>query len=310
MDSSATSRAACPSARTQGRWVARWTYPVLMLLALLCHCLLVAAGLPLTLSTLLPIAGTALIITLLEQRFPENRAWRPGRADVVDDALYMMLVQSLLPRFLAFTTAMALARLSPASASLAQGLWPDHWPVLLQALLMLLLADFLRYWLHRLAHHWPPLWRLHAVHHSPRRLYWFNVGRFHPLEKFLQFLLDALPFVWLGVPEAVLAVYFVFYAANGFLQHCNIHLRLGCLNYLVSGPELHRWHHAVSIDESNHNFGNNLIVWDLLFGTRYLPQDRPVGRLGLADPSYPSGFGAQMLAPFRARPDNRVGGRG
>jgi sterol desaturase/sphingolipid hydroxylase (fatty acid hydroxylase superfamily) len=308
MEPAAANHSAFRGTRTARRAIAFWTYPVLMPLALLSHCLAIAAGVPQTVSTLLPIAGTALIITLLERRFPANRAWRPGRADVLNDALYMALVQSLLPRFLAFTTVIALARLTPASASLPQGLWPDHWPVLLQALLMLLCADFLRYWLHRLAHHWPPLWRLHAVHHSPRRLYWFNVGCFHPLEKFLQFLLDTLPFIWLGVPEAVLAMYFVFYAVNGFFQHCNIHLRLGCLNYLVSGPELHRWHHAVNRDESNHNFGNNLIVWDLLFGTRYLPQDRSVGQLGLVDPAYPGGFGAQLLAPFRARLDHAPGG--
>ncbi|MDE0488786.1 MAG: hypothetical protein OXI07_06285, partial [Gammaproteobacteria bacterium] len=49
---------------------------------------------------------------------------------------------------------------------------------------------------------------------------------------------------------------------------------------------------------SNNNFGNNLIVWDLLFGTRFLPEEREVGPLGLVNRAYPMGFWAQMRTPF------------
>jgi len=31
------------------------------------------------------------------------------------------------------------------------------------------------------------------VHHYPHKLYWLNVGRFHPIEKALQYMLDMLP---------------------------------------------------------------------------------------------------------------------
>ena len=164
---------------------------------------------------------------------------------------------------------------------------------------MLLSADFLRYWLHRAAHEISWLWRFHALHHSPGKLYWLNVGRFHPVDKGLQFLLDALPFILLGVGEDVLAIYFVFYAVNGFFQHSNIRLRFGWLNYLVSSAELHRWHHSQSKLESDRNYGNNLIVWDLLFGTRFLPEDRQVGDLGLTTKDYPETFWWQMIEPFR-----------
>ncbi len=142
------------------------------------------------------------------------------------------------------------------------------------------------------------MWRYHAVHHSPHRLYWLNVGGFHPIEKAVQFAVDTVPFALLGVSNEALAAYFVFYAVNGFFQHSNCNIRLGPLNYIVSGPELHRWHHSEFAVESDNNFGNNLIVWDLMFGTRFLPPDREVGRLGLTDRDYPSGFLAQMKTPF------------
>ena len=109
---------------------------------------------------------------------------------------------------------------------------------------------------------------------------------------------DALPFVVLGVSPEVLALYFVFYGLNGFFQHCNIEMRMGFLNYIISGPELHRWHHSKFGEESNNNYGNNLIIWDLLFGTWFLPSDREVGDLGLINRNYPLGFMHQLGTPF------------
>ncbi|MDR4481095.1 MAG: sterol desaturase family protein [Nitrospira sp.] len=161
------------------------------------------------------------------------------------------------------------------------------------------------YWLHRISHEWEPLWRFHAVHHFPQRLYTLNVGRFHPIDKSLQFMFDTLPFIALGVHE-VLSLYFVWYAVNGFFQHSNVNVRLGWLNYVVSGPELHRWHHSMLKEESNHNYGNHLIVWDVVFGSRYLPADREVGMLGLMNRRYSDGFVAQMTAPFTPGLDKAI----
>ena len=127
---------------------------------------------------------------------------------------------------------------------------------------MVLAVDLLRYWLHRFAHENDTLWRLHSVHHSVEQLYWLNTARFHPIEKTLQMSLDSLPFLLLGVHEQVLALYYIAYAANGFFQHCNVHVRYGPLNYIVGSAETHRWHHSRVPRESNANYGNTVIVWD------------------------------------------------
>ena len=135
------------------------------------------------------------------------------------------------------------------------------------------------------------------------------MGRFHPLEKAFQFVLDALPFMLRGVGEQVISLYFVFYSINGFFQHSNIHLRYGLLNYLISSAELHRWHHSRISDESNHNYGNNLILWDLVFGTWFLPTERGISDIGLRNPDYPKSFAAQMRTPFlRGITDNATPG--
>ena len=76
----------------------------------------------------------------------------------------------------------------------------------------------------------------------------------------------------------MLALYYIAYATNGFFQHCNIELRYGLLNYIVGSAETHRWHHSRVPRESNANYGNTVIVWDLVFGTWFLPKEREVER--------------------------------
>lgn len=269
--------------------LAALSYPLVMALALGLHLAIAALDAPVAASAYLPVAAAALAVIGLERCRPHRRDWRPTRGEVAGDAGFMLGVQVLLPKCLAL---LALLALAPEPAGGPSAPWPHHWPPALQAALMLLAADFLRYWLHRAAHRHPALWALHGVHHAPRLLYWFNVGRFHPLDKALQLCLDTLPFLLLGVSDTVLSLYFVVYAVNGFIQHSNVEMKLGVLNYVISGPELHRWHHAADPRLGGCNFGNNLIVWDLVFGTWYLPP-RPVGEVGIRPGPAAPGAGAQ-----------------
>ena len=283
---------------SSGRLVAACAYPVVMVLGYGFFALFPRLGLPVAVSAYAAVLVGAILITAHEIRLPYRRDWRPQATEVQTDALFLGAVQIGVPLLLGISLVVALADLLRGTGLAIEGLWPHQLPVWAQAALMMLIADFGRYWLHRAFHKFSPMWRLHAVHHSPHRLYWVNVGRFHPLEKAIQYCLDALPFALVGVSGEALAAYFVFYAINGFYQHSNCLVRLGPLNYLIAGPELHRWHHSELPEESNNNFGNNLIVWDLLFGTRFLPEDREVGPLGLVDRAYPMGFWAQMRTPF------------
>ena len=161
--------------------------------------------------------------------------------------------------------------------------------------------DLFRYWLHRLNHTIPFLWRLHAVHHSVEKIYWLNTSRFHPFEKALQFVMDAFPFMLLGVNEEVFALHVILYGVNGFFQHANIDLKFGWLNYLVSSAELHRWHHSKAPEAVDRNFASPLPLWDLLFGTCYFPADRKPSDFGIHEPMARNWIG-QMLHPFRKTP--------
>ena len=274
-------------------------YPAFVGVAVIAFATMLAAGVSPAWSTYVPIAMVAVVILVLERWFPERLEWRPRWSDVRADAAFIAVVQVILPRALVALAVLAIAQWTHEHAR--SPWWPHAWPLAAQVIVMVLAVDLMRYWLHRACHRFTPLWRLHEVHHSPEILYSLNTGRFHPLEKALHFSLDTVPFLLLGVAPEVIAGYFLLYAVNGFFQHSNVRLRYGWLNYLIGSAETHRWHHARDPRTASCNFSNTTIVWDVIFGTWYLPKDKPAAEIGITDKTYPKAFSAQMIAPFRVR---------
>jgi sterol desaturase/sphingolipid hydroxylase (fatty acid hydroxylase superfamily) len=288
-----------PSRLDPARLLARLGYPATLLAGFGLYGVLQRAGASTAWSTYAAIALGILMILTLEWLLPFRRAWRPDLNDRKTDVMYLALVQIALP------SALTVAAATWVAGRVRVPLWPRGLPVATQFLIMLTMADFLRYGLHVACHRFEPLWRIHAVHHAPTKLYAQNVARFHPAERTLQFMLEGLPFVALGVDPRVLSLYAVFHSLHGFFQHANVDVRLGFLNLVVSGPELHRWHHSVRPSESNHNYANHLAVWDFLFGTFFLPRVWHVGEIGLQNRCYPQRFSAQLRAPLARDLDQR-----
>ena len=86
----------------------------------------------------------------------------------------------------------------------------------------------------------------------------------------------------LGAPNEVLLGYLAVTQPVVMLQHANIDLRSGALNYLFNTNELHRWHHSSRPEEANSNYGGGLIIWDIIFGTfKYEKRNNAPKRIGL-----------------------------
>jgi sterol desaturase/sphingolipid hydroxylase (fatty acid hydroxylase superfamily) len=282
------------------RNILTWTvYPGVMSIGLMIYYGLKSYGINIFLSSYIAtiIAGVGLI-TFFELVLPYQKEWLPSSSEVGTDFLFMMLVQVLLPQLISISFVSWLLGFVKNSHWNISDFWPHNYPIWIQILMMILSGDFLRYWLHRAAHTWPFLWRFHAVHHSVHKLYWLNLGRFHPVDRTLQLFCDTFPFILLSLSKEVLALYLLIYSIKGFFQHCNVDVKLGWFNYIISGPELHRWHHSTNIHESNNNYGNHIIIWDILFGTYFLPQGKKVSELGLLNRNYPMSFLKQIQAPF------------
>jgi sterol desaturase/sphingolipid hydroxylase (fatty acid hydroxylase superfamily) len=173
-------------------------------------------------------------------------------------------------------------------------------PYWLQALLMLIVADFAGYWMHRLFHG-RRLWRFHAVHHSSETLDWLSSVRGHPINELLGRIATTIPLLALGfAPAAALWVAPVF-ALFAILLHANLDWDWGRFRSVIASPRFHRWHHTTEAEARDKNFAGLFPIWDILFGTYYMPAGRRPERFG-TDTPVPDGLMAQLAFPFRKPP--------
>lgn len=287
------------------RHIARWlVFPAVMGAALTAMAIALARGYEPELALVaISVASTGSVIAL-ERLLPFRTAWNQSHGDFATDAVHGLMTLMIIPSALQALCFAALYRFSAQLGGwLDTPLWPENWPLAGQLVLALLLTELGQYWLHRAMHQWPLLWRVHAIHHSAPRLYWLNGARVHPVDTVLTFAVGLLLLVALGAPQDTLALFLCYTGTHTTLQHCNVDMRIGWLNWLCSQAELHRFHHAPEPTESNHNYGTVLIVWDVVFGTRWLPSGRePPTEPGIADmPDFPRGYLGQVLAPLRWR---------
>ena len=245
-----------------------------------------------------------LFVMLCERALPYHPDWNRPRRDVPVDLAHLMVSGGVTLSLLRpVMLALALAIAGFLSAHVSPRLWPADWALVAQLALALVVGEFFMYWAHRLGHEWEILWRFHATHHSAPRLYFLNAVRFHPVDIAISTYAPFVPLVALGAGPEVLALFTLVSGVHGVFQHTNMPIRLGPLNWIFSMAQLHRWHHSRRVAESNTNYGQNLIVWDVVFGTRYLPKDRePPSDIGIAGlDAFPMDYLGQLASPARWR---------
>lgn len=170
------------------------------------------------------------------------------------------------------------------------------WPLPAQALLALVLADFLSYWSHRVRHH-PAFFPLHAVHHSVEKLDWLAAARMHPIDDLFDNVAVSLPVLFLGVDPRIFVALGPVLILHTLFLHMNVRLRLGPLRFVLATPDFHRWHHALDPAAQDTNFAGILSLWDVLFGSFRLPAERPTA-FGV-EPKLPETLGGQLVEPLR-----------
>jgi len=233
----------------------------------------------------------ALVLALLERRFAYDR--RPSlRNGFFTDLIGYAILQSWLLGIL-ITAIMDFARAHTHVRLIG------HWPLGLQAAFFVVTHDFYIYWFHRLQHHSNWLWRTHEAHHSVDGLDWVAGARSHSLEILINQTMEYLPMILLGASPLMPAIKGTISALWGMYIHSNLDVRTGWLQYVINGPEMHRWHHAVDTGQGRVNFATKLAIWDWLFGTAHRPEkERPVA-YGMPELRYPRGWLRQHLFAFR-----------
>lgn len=179
-----------------------------------------------------------------------------------------------------------------------------------------LCLEFAGYWIHRLFHAVPVLWRIHAVHHADVDVDATTAHRHHPLEPLIVTAL-LMPVVLLLGPAPTITLFYGFLRTSiAAFSHANLRLSEAleqALGWVVVTPDFHRVHHSAVRPFTDSNFSNTVPLFDHLFGTARSwsdaqqtsmrlgleywrdPVDSRIDRLLVAPLAYPSRFGRDRV---------------
>lgn len=238
----------------------------------------------------------AATLFLLERAMPFEKSWLKSDGQILVDLTHTLVNKGAAQIMIMMGAVFGFAEMVGETGG---GIWPSHWPLLAQVALGLVCIEAGLYTAHRVAHEVPRIWRFHAVHHSSTRLSFINTGRFHLVDTALSIALSQPILFLLGAPLEVFKLTSAATAFIGMLTHCNVDLRFGWLAYVFNTPTLHRFHHSMDLSEGNKNYGENLVLFDLLLGTYFNPKRRPTTTIGVPEPM-PKDYLGQLMHPFRA----------
>jgi sterol desaturase/sphingolipid hydroxylase (fatty acid hydroxylase superfamily) len=161
--------------------------------------------------------------------------------------------------------------------------------ILLMAVALSLTDDLGYYLFHRASHVLPPLWAIHKLHHSAEVLSPLTTARVHPLERAILgpfravtsgLLMGPVLYFYAGEvgPVTVLGLQFsafLFHSLGHVLHHSHVRLYFGPhVGQVIVSPLQHQIHHSSLPQHLDRNFAEHWAIWDRLFGTLRLPQDR------------------------------------
>src|SRR5665213_2460021 len=176
-------------------------------------------------------------------------------------------------------------------------------PFSLKLIAGLLCIDFVIYWVHRLEHTLPLLWRLHRVHHSDTNVDSSTFFRFHPFDAIIDDTLPVISSAIFGIDISIVVFFFFINVILTILQHTRftyppwIDTSFGKI-FVV--PNFHKVHHHQNQFYTDSNFGFIFIFWDKMFGTfKYLPVQEIKYGLEEFDDNKKQTFWYLLISPFK-----------
>lgn len=153
--------------------------------------------------------------------------------------------------------------------------------------------EFAHYWVHRLAHEWPWLWKFHRTHHSAEEM---NVTVVYRINVFWNFMLPQTWFaaaaIHLGIPMVFVASTLITFGINVFTHtsyRWDLALRrlpgmepvMNVLEKIITLPDTHHAHHGLGREAfMKGNYAVTFFFFDVLLGTARFPRRRQ-SRFGL-----------------------------
>ena len=146
-----------------------------------------------------------------------------------------------------------------------------RWPLWLQVPLIVLGTDLLGYWGHRAQHKISVLWRPHAVHHMPHKLYALNGLRAHPGDTAFAFTVSTVWVLAIGFAQEAFVIASVLQTSFLLLQHASGRFPTWLEKVFVT-PAWHAVHHDRTGTVAN--LAHVITLWDRVFRT--FEASRPV----------------------------------
>ncbi|GHC48452.1 sterol desaturase family protein [Neogemmobacter tilapiae] len=234
----------------------------------------------------------------LERLFPHRPDQTVFRTEWREDLFYY-LVSSMMVQVLSYMTLAPSGLIrSTTDLSSVQSFLGSQ-PLWLQIIEIMILTDFVQYWLHRAFHRIPALWRFHAVHHSAETMDWIAGARMHFFEVIILRAVTATPMFVLGFSEAALHAYILIVYVYSSVLHSNLRGEPSWLGRFLATPRFHHWHHGIEREAIDVNFSIHFPLLDRLFGTYHLPQDKWPSGYGIKGNPVPKGYWSQFLYPLR-----------
>lgn len=240
---------------------------------------------------------SAFVFMALEKLFPRHRKQVILRQEWGLDLWYFCFNHLAISAILIYTNYQVTHFEWAVSASFQEIIRAT--PIWLQLVVIVLAADFVLYWEHRMYHEVKLLWPIHAVHHSVKNLDWLAGSRGHFIQVFSERALVMIPLYLLGVDTLALNIYVTFAALQAILIHCNLRFSFGWLRFIFVTPQFHHWHHSSEKPAIDTNYSVHTVVYDWLFGTYHMPDAHWPAHYGTTRP-LPGSFIGQALYPLTA----------
>ncbi|MGB7182592.1 MAG: sterol desaturase family protein, partial [Burkholderiaceae bacterium] len=245
---------------------------------------------------ILAFLGSTIIFTTLEKLFPKYREQVILRREWGLDLFYFIFNHLIVSAVLLVGNFVSSQFDWAASSNLQE--WVRSMPLILQAVFLMICADFVLYWEHRIFHEVPRLWPVHAVHHSVETMDWLAGSRGHVVQVFVERSLVMIPLYVIGADKAALDLYVTFAALQAITIHCYLGLPFGPVKYLLVTPQFHHWHHSSEKPAIDTNYSAHTPLFDRLFGTYHMPDAHWPADYGTTQ-RLPRTYWGQLLYPFR-----------
>lgn len=212
------------------------------------------------------VFGGIFILFLLEEFIPRRKTGNNNQTSRWLSNISLALINFFFSHAYVFIFIGFLLKFQPESPVLQTFEVSDFGSLII----IILVIEFIAYWIHRAYHTFPALWPIHTIHHTDTEFDVTTSQRNHPFELIISSIIISPVVLLLGAPALVLTIHYFLQTAVSLITHSNIIIPKNIdriLRWFIVTPDFHRMHHASDRKYTNSNYSVVIPIFDYLFKT-------------------------------------------